>query len=141
SVKFNATVSTVSSNQMGTITATQGSDTKSVSISLSPPATAVETPELRALTCASSSFSGAGKTKCTLFLTTAPPKSLNVALASSSSSVSVPAGTTVASGSTAAHFTASVAAVSKAQTVTISATANASSKSVAIQLKASKSSA
>jgi hypothetical protein len=141
SVKFAATALKVSTEQTGTITATQGSVKKSVSISLSSPTTVAEPPALDALSCASTSFTAAGKTNCTVSLSAASSKALNVALATSSSAVSVPANITVAAHSTTASFAAKVAAVSKSQSVTISATANASSKSVAIQLKASKASA
>ena len=140
SVKFSATVSSVTTNQTATITATQGSNVKSLSISLSPPAAAGSTPGLSGLSCAASSFTGAGKTTCTVSLNEAASKALSIALASSNSAVSVPAATTVSAGSTTASFSANVIAVSKAETVTVSATADGSSKSVEIQLKTSKAS-
>lgn len=140
SVKFSATVSAVSANQTGTIAATQGGIAKSVSISLSPPETAAITPVLSALSCAGTTFSGAGKTTCTVSLNEVTSKALSVVLASDSSAVSVPAATTVNAGSTTASFTVSATPVSKAQAVTVSATANGSSKSVEIQLKASNAS-
>ena len=141
SVKFAATVSTLSTNQSGTITATQGSIEKSFSISLSSSGTVAAPPALNALSCANTSFSAAGKTTCTVALSAASSNPVIVALASSSTAVTVPDSVTVAAHSTTASFAAKVAAVSKAQSVTISATANSSSKSFAIQLKASKASA
>lgn len=140
SVKFSAKVSSVNKDQTGTITATQGGNEKSVSISLAPPVMAGATPVLDAFSCAFTSFTGAGKTTCTVSLNGATSKALSVALGSNSSAVSVPSVTTVNAGSASASFTASVAAVGKAQTVTILATADGSSKSVGLQLKASKAS-
>lgn len=140
SVKFSAKVSSVNKDQTGTITATQGGNEKSVSISLAPPVMAGATPVLDAFSCAFTSFTGAGKTTCTVSLNGATSKALSVALGSNSNAVSVPSVTTVNAGSASASFTASVAAVGKAQTVTILATADGSSKSVGLRLKASKAS-
>ena len=140
SATFNAAVAAVSAIQTGVITATQGSIVKSFSISLSPSAPAVDTPDLRALSCANTSFPAAGKTTCTVSLTTKSPTALTISLASSSSAISIPAAVTVAASSSAASFTAKIAAVGAAQTATISAAANGSSKTLSIQLKGSKTS-
>jgi hypothetical protein len=141
SVKFVATVSKVSADQTGVITATQGSAVKSFSISLSPPTTAVGTPELKSFSCANTSFTGAEKTACTVSLSATSSRALTVTLASTSSAVAVPASAAVPAGSKTASFTANVAAVGKAQTATISATENGSSRSVSMQLNASNTSA
>ena len=141
SVKFAATVSKVSADQTGVITATHGSAVKSLSISLTPPTAAVGTPQLNLLSCATTSFTGAGKTACTVTMSAASSSAVIVSLASTSSAVSVPASAAVPAGSTTASFTANVAAVGNAQTATISAAANGSSRNVAIQLKASNASA
>jgi hypothetical protein len=141
SVKFAATVATLSTDQSGTITATQGSIEKSFSISLSSSGAVAPPPALDALSCANTSFSAAGNTICTVALSAASSKAVIIALASSSTAITVPESVTVAAHSTTASFAAKVAAVSRAQSVAISATANSSSKSLAIQLKASKASA
>ena len=138
SVKFVATISKVSSEETAIITATHGSTVKSFSISLSPTTTAVGSPELKSLSCATTSFTGAGKTSCTASLSAASSKAVAVALASTSSSVVVPAAATIAAGSSTVSFTATVSAVVNAQTATISAVANGTSRDVAIQLKSSK---
>ncbi|MBS1806520.1 MAG: choice-of-anchor D domain-containing protein [Acidobacteria bacterium] len=138
SVKFSATISKVSSDEMGVITATHGSTAKSFSISLSPATAAAGAPELKSLSCTTTSFSAAGKTTCALSLSAKSSKSLSVALSSTSSAVVVPASATIASGSTTATFVATVAATSTTQTATIVATSNGTSRNVSIQLKPSK---
>ena len=141
SVKFAASISKVSSDETGTITASHEGVSKSFSITLSPAPTSSGGPELKSLSCAGTSFTGAGKTTCTATLSAKAPKALAVALASTSSSVVVPASTSIASGTSSASFTATIDAVEKAQTVTLSATANGVAREAEIQLKASKGSA
>jgi hypothetical protein len=136
SVKFAATISKVTAKETGIITATHGSIAKSFSISLSPVTTAVGTPELRSLSCANTSFTGAGKTTCTASLTGKSSKAVAIALASTSSSIVVPALATLPAGSVTVSFTATVAAVSTAQTATVSAIANGSSRDVTFRLSA-----
>jgi len=142
SAKFAASISKVSSDETGTITATHGGVAKSFSIALSPATTvATGAPELKSLTCANTSFTGSGKTTCTASLTAKTSKAFAVALASTSSSVVVPASATIAAGSGTASFSATIDAVSKAQNVTLSATANGMSREAEIQLKPSAGSA
>jgi len=140
SVKFTATVSKVGSDETGTITASHGSTAESFSISLSPATTSVGAPELKSLSCATTSFTGAGKTACTASLSAKASKAFVVALASTSSAVSVPANASIPAGTSNVSFTATVAAVANAQTATLSVSANGSSRSISIQLKPSKNS-
>jgi len=138
SVKFAAIISKVSSDETGVITATQGSIAKSFSISLSPGAAVAGASQLKSLSCASTSFTGAGKTACTVALTARSSKALGLAVASTSSAVTVPGTVTIPAGSSTASFTANVAPVATAQTATISANVNGTSRNVPIQLKPSK---
>lgn len=138
SVKFAAIMSKVTAKESGVITATHGSIAKSFSIALSPITTAIGAPELKSLSCANTSFTGAGKTTCTASMNAKSSKPVAIALASTSSSIVLPAATTVAAGSVTASFTATVAAVSNAQTATISAIANGSSRLVSFRLSAVK---
>jgi len=138
SVKFAATISKVSSDETGVITATHGSTAKSFSISLSPASSAAGAPQLKSLSCTTTSFSAAGKTTCALALTANTTKALTVALSSTSSAVAVPPTATIAGGSSTASFVATVAAASSTQTATIFATSNGASRQVSIQLKPSK---
>lgn len=138
SVKFAASISKVSSDETGVITATHGSVAKSFSIALSPTTiTAPGAPDLKSLTCANTAFTGTGKTTCTAALTAKATKAFPVELASTSSSVAVPASATIAAGSSTVSFSATIDAVSKAQNVTVSATANGTSREVEMQLKPS----
>lgn len=141
SVKFAASLSKVSSDETGTIMASHGGVSKSFSISLSPATTVNGGPELKSLSCANTTFTGAGKTICTVALSAKTSKVLAVALASTSSSVVVPASTSIAAGASAGSFSATVDAVEKAQTVTLSATANGVAREAEIQLKPSRASA
>jgi len=95
------------------------------------------TAALSAVSCSSSSLTGAATDACTVTLTAAAPSSgMTVSLASSSSAVAVPASVTVASGATSASFTATASAVTTAQSVTLTATASGVSKTFAIELNA-----
>ena len=90
-----------------------------------------------ALSCASSSLTGAATDVCTVTLSgAAPTGGLTVSLASSSASVTVPASASVTAGATSASFSASAVGVSTAQAVTLTASANSTAKTVALQLKA-----
>lgn len=141
SANFTAAITPVNANQAGIVTATQGGIIKTFSLALTPPSNAAANPQLRELSCTTTSFTSSGRTACTVSVTAPSSRALSVALASSGSAVKVPASVSIPAKSTTASFNATVAAVSAAQTLTISATANESSKSVAIHLKASKSSA
>jgi hypothetical protein len=136
SASFAANISAVSTSQTVTLTATQGTVSKTATINLSGLAPPV-TPTISAFSCASSSFTGAGSTTCTVSLSSsAPSGGLSVTVASNDSAVTVPASVAVASGASKAAFTANAASVSTAQTSTVSASANNSSKSFALQLNA-----
>jgi len=117
---------TISSNATSGGTAT---------VSLSGTGQAV--PALSAVSCSSSSLTGATTDACTVTLTAAANSGgLTVNLSSSSSAVTVPASVTVASGATTAAFTATASAVTTAQSATITATANSISTSTTLQLNA-----
>lgn len=141
SVKFAASLSKVSSDETGTITASHGGVSKSFSISLSPATTANGGPGLKSFSCANTSFTGAGKTTCTVALSAKTSKTVSVALASTSTSVVVPASASIAAGASAASFSATIDAVEKAQTVKLSATANGVAREAEIQLKPSRATA
>lgn len=92
-------------------------------------------PALSGLSCASSSYAGAGTIQCTVTLSgAAPAGGTAVALASSNSAVVIPGSVTVASGATSAAFAATVSAVSSAQTAVLTATANGISQNFSLQL-------
>ena len=90
-----------------------------------------------AVSCSSSSLTGATTDACTVTLTSAASSGgLPVNLSSSSSAVIVPASVTVASGATTAAFTATASAVTTTESATITATANGVSAHTALQLNA-----
>ena len=93
---------------------------------------------LGALTCSSSSLSGAGSDACTVSLNAAAPTGGQaVTLSSNSTSLTVPASVTIAGGGSSVGFTATAASITSNQSGVISATANGTTKSFAIQLSAS----
>lgn len=141
SAQFMAAIMPVASHQAGIISATQGAIVKTFSLALMPPSNGTLAAELKALSCARTSFVGSGKTTCTVSLTTALPTAVTIGIASSGSAIKVPENVAIPAKSTTTSFTATIAAVSSAETLSISATANGSSKTVAFQLKGSKSSA
>ena len=130
-------------NTAGTLTVTSsaadGSDNSPTTMAVGLGGTgAVGTgPGVSALTCASSSFTGAGTDACTITLNAlVTGTGLTVNLASSTSTVSVPGTVTVAPGATSASFTATVAAVGTAQSATLSASATGATQTFLLQLGA-----
>jgi Abnormal spindle-like microcephaly-assoc'd, ASPM-SPD-2-Hydin/Fibronectin type III domain len=95
---------------------------------------------LSSLSCVSGSITGASTDTCTATLSSASKSSLAVSLASSNSTVIVPASVTVPAGSTSASFTATVSSVTTAQTATLTASAGGQNRSFALQLSAATSS-
>lgn len=90
---------------------------------------------INALSCTNASITGAASDACTVSLNAAAATGgFNVNLASSNSSVTVPASVTIPAGATSASFSASVASVTTAQAVTLSATAGTSDPSFTLQL-------
>lgn len=95
---------------------------------------------LSALSCTSTSLTGAVSDACTVSLSAAAPTGgISVSLASSNSTVTVPASVSIAAGATSASFTATAKAVTTTQTATLTATAATVSKTVALQLNPSTS--
>jgi len=93
------------------------------------------TAALSALTCTSSSLTGAGTDICTVTLSAAAATGgESVSLSSSSASVTVPSTVSVAAGATSATFAATVSPVSSAQAVTLTASAGSVSKAFALEL-------
>jgi Abnormal spindle-like microcephaly-assoc'd, ASPM-SPD-2-Hydin len=98
------------------------------------------TVTLSALSCATSTFTGSGSDACTATLSSAAPTGgVVVTLASSNSSVTVPASVTVSAGATIGTFNAAVASVSTSQTATLTATEAGGSMNFAVQLNAATS--
>jgi uncharacterized protein YceK len=90
---------------------------------------------LSALSCSSSSVTGAGTDACTVTLSAAAPSGgLAVKLSSSITAVTVPATVTVPAGATSVGFNATIAAVTSAQTATLTSTANGVSKTFGLKL-------
>jgi hypothetical protein len=92
-------------------------------------------PVLTGLTCNSASLTGAGNDACTITLNAAAASGgFTVNLASSSSSITVPATVTVGSKATSATFSATVSAASSATAVTLTASAGSATQSFVVQL-------
>jgi uncharacterized protein (TIGR03437 family) len=79
-------------------------------------------PQLQSISLQSSQASSGASVQGTVTLSSPASSAITVALASSSSAVTVPSSVTVAAGATSATFTATLGTVSSAQTVTITAT-------------------
>ena len=128
---FTANIAQVTTTQTVVVTASAGGVIKSASIQLNAPAS------LGALSCSSSSITGAGTDSCTITLTApAPAGGFAVALASNSTSLAVPASVVVPANAISFVFSAAAAAVSSTQAATLTATAAGISRSFAIQLNA-----
>jgi len=92
-------------------------------------------PVLTALSCGSASMTGSGTDACYVTLSgAAPAAGVTVALASSSTAVTVPNSVTVPGGAVSAGFAATAAAVTTNQTATLTATASGTAQTFAVQL-------
>ena len=95
------------------------------------------TPTVAALSCGSTSITGALSDSCTVTLSgSAPSGGLSVALASSSGSVTVPASVSVPATAVSATFAANVAAVTTATSASLTASSGSTSKTLGLQLNA-----
>ncbi|MGB6687459.1 MAG: choice-of-anchor D domain-containing protein [Terracidiphilus sp.] len=93
---------------------------------------------LTAVSCTSSSMTGAGTDSCVVSMSGATGSSgMTIALSSNNAAVSVPASVTVPGGATSAAFTATASAVSSTQTASLTAAAGGISASFGLQLNAS----
>lgn len=129
---FNAVSSTVSKSTSVTITGNADGVTKTDVITLYPGPVAVAT--LSRLSCGTQTLTGPTTEACSVYLSAAATSQTVVTLASSSSSVTVPASVTVATGASSAGFSVAASAVSTTQSVTLTARAGGISQTAVLQL-------
>jgi centrosomal CEP192-like protein/ASPM-SPD-2-Hydin domain-containing protein len=137
SVKLNVHfIPTIPGQITGALTITSGSLTDpSLTIQLGGTGLPPLTPALSALSCTSSSASGAGTDACTVTLSAeAPLSGFAVNLSSNNLAVTIPASVTVPGNATSVGFTATIAAVSIAETATLTSTASGASQTFALSL-------
>jgi hypothetical protein len=132
SVNFSVTTVSVSSTTVGNLTASYSGVSKSVTLTVNPPAAAA----LSTLTLNPSTVRGGlGSTGTVTLAAPAPAGGLVVNLSSSNSTkASVPASVNVPAGNLSKSFSVTTAAVSKKTVVTITATADAVKKSAALTI-------
>jgi hypothetical protein len=128
-VQFDPTAAGISAGQ---ITLSSNSSTGSTTtIGLS----GTTSPVLSALSCGTSSFTGAGSDACTITLSAAAPTGGTVvSLSSNQTAVTVPSSVTVSAGSTSAGFTATVSSVSTSEVAALTATLGTVAQTSNIQL-------
>jgi hypothetical protein len=132
-VQFDPTVSGATSGQI--LISSNSSTSSSTTVSLS--GTGVAVPS--AISCISSSLTGAGTDACTVILNAAAPSNGTIVnLSSNNTAVIVPASVTIAPSTTSVTFSATVSAVSTTQTATLTATEGGVSKSFALLLNVSQ---
>ena len=121
----------------GQLTITSDSSSRAMAvIGLSGTGTSVPA-NLTALSCTSSSLTGASSDSCTVTLSNgASSGGFVVSLASSNAAVAVPTTLTVPAGANTARFTAAISSVGTAQSATLTATAGSASKTFTMQLNA-----
>jgi hypothetical protein len=120
STGFDVAASSVKTAQTATITATVGGVSKSLSIKLYPAAAA----SLSAISCGTTSLTGAGTKGCSVYVDSAAESSIVVSLSSNNAAVTVPKTVTIPAGAMSAGFGATSTAVSTTQSVTLTASAN-----------------
>ncbi|MGO8756847.1 MAG: beta strand repeat-containing protein, partial [Terracidiphilus sp.] len=129
SVQFDPTVAGKTTGQLTLVSNSQTGSSTTVALS------GTGVPVLSALSCGSSSMSGAGTDACTVTLNAAAASGgFTVSLVSSNSLVSVPSSVTVAAGAISASFTATVSPVTSTQQATLTASAGGVSEHFALQL-------
>jgi Abnormal spindle-like microcephaly-assoc'd, ASPM-SPD-2-Hydin len=132
SAVFSATISSVSTAQTATLTASAGGVTETFAVQLSA---AAAVPVLNGLSCTIGSITGAGSDNCKVTLNAAAPSGgFTVGLASNDSAVTVPATVTLPAGARSSGFTATISSVSTAQTATLTASAGGVTETFAVQL-------
>ncbi|HEV2279200.1 MAG TPA: choice-of-anchor D domain-containing protein, partial [Acidobacteriaceae bacterium] len=130
----NLTVSfdpTVAGSATGSVSLATNASTVNIALS----GTGQSAGTLSALSCTSSSLTGAGSDACTVSLTGAAPSGgLAVSLSSSSGAVAVPSSVVVPAGASSVGFTATVSSVTTAQTATLTAQSGGVTATYAINL-------
>ncbi len=126
SANFAAASGSVSNTQNATVTATLSGQSQQATISLTA------APQLSGMTCAPGTVSSPGAASCSLTLTAAASNTVNVALQSNNTSVTVPSGVNIGPGLSSATFSASVASVVSNQTAMLTATLNGVSRTFAL---------
>jgi hypothetical protein len=110
------------------------SDVATQTVSMSGTGT-TSAPAISALSCTSMSITGSQADSCKVSLSGSAPKGgVTVALASSSTKLTVPASVTIPATAASVAFTVNAIAVSTTQSVKLTATIGNSSKSVSLQL-------
>jgi len=126
---FSATAGIITSSQSATVTATYGSGSQQIILSLTQPAV------LSSIGCAATSLGIGASSTCTVTLSSpAPSGGANVALSSSTELLTVPASVTVAAGTTTATFSAIAGNVNNAQSAAVTATYGSSSQQITLSL-------
>jgi len=102
---------------------------------LSAAAIAKASPQLTAVSCGTSTFTGSGTAACSVYLSAPTSGKVVVSLSSNNAAVRVPSSVTVRSGASTTGFSASVSGVTLSQTATITASAGSVSRTFLINLK------
>ncbi len=126
SATFTAASGTVSSSQNAIVTATLSGQSQQATVSLAA------ATQLSGLTCAPGTVSSPGAAICSVTLTAAASNTVNVALQSNNTSVTIPSGVNIGPGLSSTTFSASVASVVSNQTVMLTATLNGVSRTFAL---------
>ncbi len=137
SAGFTANVTSVSTAQEVTLTASAGSVTENFALELNAASpTSLVAPVLSQLSCGNESLTGAGTDNCIVILSAPASGGMTVSLASNNPAVTVPATVTVGPGAAAARFGATIVSVSTAQIATLAASAGGATETFALQLDA-----
>lgn len=121
----------------GTVTGAVNLTTNASTANIALSGTGQAAGTLSALSCQSSSMTGAGNDACTVSLTSAAPSGgLTVTLSSNNSAVAVPGSVVVPAGASSVAFTAAVSSVTTAQTATLTAQSGGVTATFAIGLGA-----
>jgi chitodextrinase len=127
---FVATAAMVTTPQTATVTGSLNGGSSSATLSVQAPML------VSSLTCSPTTINSGGTSTCTVTLNqTSPSGGTTVSLSNSNSgALAVPASLTVASGTSAATFTASAAVVTASQSATVTATVGTSSQSISLTI-------
>jgi hypothetical protein len=135
SVQFDPSVAGAAAGQL-TLSSNSSTNGTAV-IALSGTGQASSTVALSAISCATSSFTGAGTDVCTVTLnSSAPSGGALVTLSTNNPAVIVPSSASIPMNGTSAQFTATVSSVLTSQTVAVTASEGGTTMNASLQLNA-----
>ncbi|MEO5924999.1 MAG: hypothetical protein ABIR70_14355 [Bryobacteraceae bacterium] len=130
SVQFAASVSSVSADEVATISASLNGGTQNATLTLTAPAA------LSSLSCAPASLNSGQSSTCTVSLNKTASSTVSIGLSDDNATLTTPASVNVGAGASSANFTVTAGSIASGQTATVTASLNGVTRSSQIGLAA-----